>query len=44
MEMDFPDINIGNLISFHKKHKKLVTVTAVKPPGKFGSIDLDEER
>jgi glucose-1-phosphate cytidylyltransferase len=37
------DINIKNLISFHKKHKRLATVTAVKPPGRFGIIDLDEK-
>jgi glucose-1-phosphate cytidylyltransferase len=37
------DVNIGNLISFHKKHKKLVTVTAVKPTGRFGMLDLDEK-
>jgi glucose-1-phosphate cytidylyltransferase len=37
------DINIGNLISFHKKHRRLATVTAVKPPGRFGIIDLDEK-
>ena len=37
------DVNIGNLISFHKKHKRLATITAVKPPGRFGIIDLDEK-
>jgi glucose-1-phosphate cytidylyltransferase len=39
------DVNIEKLISFHKKHKKLVTVTAVRPPGggRFGIIDLDNK-
>jgi glucose-1-phosphate cytidylyltransferase len=39
------DVNIEKLISFHKKHKKLVTVTAVRPPGggRFGIIDLDSK-
>ena len=34
------DININKLIDFHKKHKKLATVTIVKPSGKFGAISL----
>jgi len=37
------NVNMKNLISFHKKHKKLATVTAIKPPGRFGVIDLDEK-
>lgn len=32
------DINIKNLIEFHKKEKTLATVTSVQPPGRFGSI------
>ena len=36
------DLNIGALISFHKKHGKLATVTAVQPPGRFGTLDLEE--
>ena len=34
------DINIKNLIKFHKVNKKLATITAVRPPGRFGSIIL----
>ncbi|MDI6743221.1 MAG: glucose-1-phosphate cytidylyltransferase, partial [Smithella sp.] len=37
------DINIANLIAFHKKNKKLATVTAVNPAGRFGLLDLDEK-
>ena len=33
-------INIGHLIKIHKDSKLLATVTAVKPPGRFGSIEL----
>ena len=33
------DINIRDLINFHKKHKKLATMTAVKPLGRFGVIE-----
>ncbi len=31
------NVNIKELITFHKKHGKLATVTAVQPPGSFGS-------
>lgn len=34
------DINISRLISFHKNHGKLATVTAVQPPGRFGALGL----
>ena len=34
------DINIINLLKFHKKNKKLVTLTAVRPPARFGSLRL----
>lgn len=32
------DININDLINFHKKNKRLATVTAVSPPGRFGVL------
>ena len=32
------DINIGKLITFHKQHGKLCTVTATRPPARFGSL------
>jgi glucose-1-phosphate cytidylyltransferase len=32
------NINIKKSIDFHKKHKKLATVTAVKPPGRYGAL------
>lgn len=34
------DVNISNLIKFHKEHKKLATVTAVQPPGRFGALKI----
>jgi len=34
------DINIIKLLKFHKKNKKLVTVTAVRPPARFGALKL----
>lgn len=36
------DINIKELINFHRKHGKAVTVTAVQPEGKFGALEIDE--
>ncbi len=35
------DINISELVNFHKEKKKIVTVTAVQPPGRFGSLEID---
>jgi glucose-1-phosphate cytidylyltransferase len=34
-------IDIGALISFHLSHGRLATVTAVLPPGRYGSLDLN---
>ena len=34
------DVNIKKLLRFHKKNKKLVTVTAVRPPARFGALRL----
>ena len=34
------NINIKKLVNFHKKNKKLVTLTAVRPPARFGAIKL----
>ena len=35
------DIDIKNLHSFHVNHKKMVTVSAVRPPSRFGELVLD---
>ena len=34
------DINLTELLKFHKRRKKLVTLTAVRPPARFGAIKL----
>ena len=34
------DLNLKKLLKFHKKNKKLVTLTAVRPPARFGAIKL----
>lgn len=35
------DIDISAQVAFHRQHGKLVTVTAVQPPGRYGSLKLD---
>ena len=35
------NIDINNLLEFHKEHGKDATVTAVKPIGRFGALNLD---
>ena len=34
------DVNIIKLLKFHNKNKKLVTITAVRPPARFGALKL----
>ncbi|NJN29035.1 MAG: glucose-1-phosphate cytidylyltransferase [Synechococcales cyanobacterium RM1_1_8] len=36
------DVNIANLIEFHRQSETLATLTAVQPPGRFGAIALSE--
>ena len=38
------DINLDSLIDFHKSHRKLITVSAVRPPARFGAIQLKGDR
>ena len=35
------DINIKDLVSFHRNHGKLATITAVRPPARFGSLNFN---
>ena len=37
------DINIQETIDLHRASDKLLTVTAYKPSGKFGALDIDDE-
>ena len=37
------DININELLMFHKKNKSIVTLTSVQNPGRFGNLDIDLE-
>lgn len=34
------DVNLNRLIGYHKQHGKLATVTAIQPPGRYGSLQL----
>ena len=34
------NVNLKKLLKFHKKNKKLVTLTAVRPPARFGAIQF----
>ena len=35
------NININDLIKFHRSHNKIVTISAVRPPARFGSLSLE---
>jgi glucose-1-phosphate cytidylyltransferase len=35
------DINIHELVEFHKSHGKLITMTSVLPEGRFGALSID---
>jgi glucose-1-phosphate cytidylyltransferase len=37
------DINIQELLEFHKKHGKMVTVTAVHPSARFGELNISND-
>ena len=36
------DVDITALIRFHKRHGKQATLTAKRPPGRYGALDLDD--
>ena len=36
------DVNVSNLLNFHIKNKKLATLTAVRPPARFGVIKISK--
>ncbi|MDL1975131.1 MAG: glucose-1-phosphate cytidylyltransferase [Deltaproteobacteria bacterium] len=38
------DLNINELVDFHRKQKTLATLTAVQPPGRFGAFNLDRNQ
>ena len=38
------DIDLHRLLAFHRAHGKLATLTAVRPPARFGHLELDGDR
>ncbi len=38
------DIDISALIRFHHEHGRKATVTAVRPPSRYGALEIDEKR
>ncbi len=38
------DVDIAELIRFHESHGKLATLTAVRPPARFGHVDLEGDQ
>ncbi|MEG1859546.1 MAG: glucose-1-phosphate cytidylyltransferase [Christensenellaceae bacterium] len=35
------DVNIDELVRFHKQHGKIATMTAIQPSGRFGMLDIN---
>ena len=38
------DINIKELVEFHNSHGKAMTMTSAQPDGRFGALDIDENK
>lgn len=38
------DINIKELVKYHKKHGKTITISGVRPPSRFGEIQVESGR
>jgi glucose-1-phosphate cytidylyltransferase len=38
------DLNLGELLAFHREHGKLCTLTAVRPPARFGELTLQGDQ
>lgn len=36
------DVNIKDLVDFHMNHDRLVTLTSIQTPGRFGNIEMDD--
>ena len=37
------DVNISKLISFHNNHGKYITMTAVQPDGRYGTLNIESD-
>lgn len=38
------NVNLDNLLAFHRSHGKLATLTAVRPPARYGHLEFDGNR
>lgn len=38
------DVNISDLLAFHRSHGKIATVTAVRPPVRFGELSIEQNK
>ncbi|MEW6031778.1 MAG: glucose-1-phosphate cytidylyltransferase [Bacillota bacterium] len=38
------DVDIATLVAFHRTHGRLATLTAVRPPSRYGELELDGDR
>jgi glucose-1-phosphate cytidylyltransferase len=38
------DVDIGRLVAFHRAHRLPATLTAVRPPARFGALEFDGDR
>jgi glucose-1-phosphate cytidylyltransferase len=38
------DVDIAQLIAFHKSQASLATLTAIQPPGRYGSVAIEKDR
>ncbi len=38
------DVNLKDLLAFHRSHGKLATLTAVRPPARYGHLKFDNNR
>jgi glucose-1-phosphate cytidylyltransferase len=37
------DVNVSKLLEFHKSHGKIATLTAIRPPGRFGALQIENQ-
>lgn len=38
------DVNVRDLVQFHASHGKAASLTAVTPPGRYGALELDDQK
>ena len=38
------DVDVSKIVQFHKAHGKLATITAVRPPARFGGLEFDGDK